>query len=605
MIKVTDYIANFLATQGVKHVFMLTGGGAMHLNDSLGKHKDLQVVFNHHEQACAMAAESYARLSNQLAVVNVTTGPGCINALNGVFGGWTDSIPMLIISGQVRLDTTIHGVGIPLRQMGDQECDIVSIAKPITKYAVLITEPKQIRYQLEKAVYLATHGRPGPVWVDIPLNIQGAMINEDELAAYDLPLNDKQEAPVIASATIARIAEKIRHAERPVLLVGTGVRLAGAAEELIQLVADLKIPVVTAFNAHDLMTDNNPYYAGRPGSIGDRAGNFAVQNADLLIVLGCRLNIRQIGFDWKSFARVAYKIGVDIDALELKKPSANFDLPIHGDAGEFIRQLHAVIKAQPLPEYTSWVNWCQERRQKYPVVLPEYWQRTDSINPYCFMQVLSERLTGQHIVVTANATACITAFQTFKMKAGQRLFSNSGSASMGYDLPAAIGAAVAGNGQTVVCLAGDGSIQLNIQELATIRQYNLPIKIFWLNNQGYHSIRQTQTNYFGSPHVGVGTDSGLFFPAADKIAAAYEMDYHQLRTHADMQDSITLALKGSDPAICEVMLTTEQAFAPKMGSKRLADGRMVSRPLEDMVPFLSREELQENMLIDVIQEEAH
>jgi acetolactate synthase-1/2/3 large subunit len=603
MIKLTDYIANFLVERGVEHVFMLTGGGAMHLNDSLAKHSDLSVIFNHHEQACAMAAESYARLSNKLALVNVTTGPGCFNTLNGVFGAWTDSIPMLIISGQVRYDTTLKAVGLPLRQMGDQECDIVATVTPITKYAAMVTNANDILYHLEKALYFALQGRPGPVWLDIPMNIQGAQIDPAQLHSYDFPAIDNQLPSSISDAVLTELINKIKSAQRPVILAGSGVRLARMQPALLELLSALKIPVVTAFNAHDLVADNNEYYVGRPGTIGDRAGNFAVQNADLLIVLGCRLNIRQIGYFWQSFARAAFKVAIDIDVLELNKPTVKIDLAIHGDLRDFIPRMTGLAARQQLPDKSQWLNWCKIRKQKYPVVLPEYWQRDDSINPYCFMQTLSEQLNEHAIIVTANATACITAFQTLAIKTGQRLYSNSGSASMGYDLPAAIGACIAANRQPIVCLAGDGSIQLNIQELATIRHYRLPIKIFWLNNDGYHSIRQTQNNFFGKPYVGTDTSSGLFFPEASRIAAAYELAFYRCKNHAEMESAIKAVLLEEGPVICEVMLTTEQVFAPKMSSKRLADGRMVSRPLEDLAPFLERTELQENMLIELLAEE--
>ena len=601
MIKVTDFIANFFVAKGVQHVFMLTGGGAMHLNDSLGKHPKLEVIFNHHEQACAMAAESYARLTNKIALVNVTTGPGCFNTLNGVFGAYTDSIPMIVVSGQVRYDTTIQGVGMPeLRQMGDQECDIVASVKPVTKYAAMVTDAKDILYHLEKAFYLATQGRPGPVWLDIPMNIQGAQIDETALRSYDFPVTEKQEPAKPSAKLIQQISEKLAAAERPVILAGTGVRLAGMQREFQELIAHLKIPVVTAFNAHDLVTTDDPVYVGRPGTIGDRAGNFAVQNADLLLILGCRMNIRQIGYYYQSFARAAFKIAVDIDANELKKPTLQIDLPVHADLRDFIVQLQQVATTHTSP---TWLQWCKMRQEAYPVVLPEYWERTDSINPYCFMKTLSDNLPENEIVVTANATACITAFQTLAIKSGQRLFSNSGSASMGYDLPAAIGACIGSGRHRVVCLAGDGSIQLNIQELATIRSYQLPVKIFLLNNGGYHSIRQTQGNFFGKPYIGIDATTGLFFPDAKKIADSYEIAYHRSETHADMETAITDTLRDDRPTICEVMLTSEQPFAPKMSSKRLADGRMVSRPLEDLAPFLPREELIKNMLIELLAEE--
>jgi acetolactate synthase-1/2/3 large subunit len=603
MIKVSDYIANFVVDAGIEHVFMLTGGGAMHLNDSLGKHKQLTTIFNHHEQACAMAAESYARLSNKIALVNVTTGPGSLNTLNGVFGAWTDSIPLFVISGQVRYDTTIGSTGLPLRQFGDQECDIVGCLKPITKYAEMVVDPLQIKYHLQKALYFATKGRPGPVWLDIPINVQGAMIDESQLQEYPFPENEKQEPPPISIHKIEQTLEKMRHAKRPVIVVGTGVRLSGAHADFLRLIDLLHIPVVTAFNAHDAVTEDNYLYVGRPGTIGDRSGNFAVQNSDLLLVLGCRLNIRQIGYNWKSFAREAYKIVVDIDAVELQKPTVKIDLPIHGDLADFLQQMIAVVNLKPLAINETWLDWCKFRKKKYPILLDEYWLRDDAVNPYCFMGALNKQLSAEQIIVTANATACITAFQTLEIKHKQRLFSNSGSASMGYDLPAAIGACIASAKQKIICIAGDGSIQLNIQELATIAYYQLPIKIFVLNNQGYHSIRQTQENFFGKPYVGIGPGSGLFFPSIRKIAEAYGIKYSCTQTHADLAHSIAETLLDDLPAFCEIMLTTEQPFAPKASSKRLADGRIVSKPLEDLAPFLAYEELCDNMLIELLPEE--
>jgi acetolactate synthase-1/2/3 large subunit len=603
MIKLSDYIANFVAECGIKHVFMVTGGGAMHLNDSLGKHKDLETIFNHHEQACAMAAESYARLSNRIPIVNVTTGPGGLNTLNGVFGAWTDSIPMVVISGQVRYDTTVEGVGLPLRQMGDQEYAIVKSVAPMTKYAVMLTDPNDIKYHLQKALYFAVEGRPGPVWLDIPMNIQGAMIDEDKLRSYDFPVAEMQEAEIIDNGLIEDVLTKLQNAERPVILAGTGVRLSNAYPQFLKLIHALKIPVATAFNAHDLLEENDPYYIGRPGAVGERAGNFAVQNSDLLLVLGCRLNVRQIGYNSKSFARAAFKIAVDIDAVEMQKPSSAIDLPVHGDLADFFDQMLIAVEKNPLAEKTTWLQWCKTRKQKYPVVLEEYWQRKDSVNPYCFVKVLSDLLPEEQIIVTADATACITTFQALEIKRGQRLYSNSGSASMGYDLPAAIGACFGSGRKSVICLAGDGSIQMNLQELATIRHYQLPIKIFLLNNGGYHSIRQTQENYFGKPLVGVGVGSGLFFPHAEKLAEAYEMNFQRCHNHAELAQTIAATLASKGPVICEVMLTTEQPFAPKAASKRLEDGRMVSRPLEDLAPFLSKEELKENMLVELLAEE--
>lgn len=602
MIKVSQYVANFLAEHGISHVFMVTGGGVMHLNDSLGKHKDLEVIFNHHEQACAMAAESYARLTNKIAIVNVTTGPGGINTFNGVFGAWTDSIPMLVISGQVRYDTTIEASGLSLRQFGDQECDVVACVKPITKYAAMISDPYQIKYHLQKALHIATTGRPGPVWLDVCMNVQGAMIDETKLAEFNPDLYFPK-VPELSQQVILNVLEKIQQAERPVLLTGGGVRLSGAHDLFLKLIDKLQIPVVTAWNAHDVLYDDHPLYIGRPNSVGDRAGNFAVQNADLLIVLGSRMNVRQIGYNWKSYARSAYKIVVDIDPLELVKPSLTIDMPLHGHLADFMQKMLTTIGEEALPVKQTWLQWCKQRRARYPVVLKEYWDLKELVNPYCLMQKLSEHLPENQIIVCGDGTACVTSFQAMQLKKGQRLYTNSGSASMGYDLPAAIGACVAAKRQPVICITGDGSIQLNIQELATIMHNQFPIKIFVLNNNGYHSIRQTQTNYFGEPLVGVGPESGLSFPSFEKIAYVYDFPFVRCDNHAGLDAAIAKMLSIDGAAICEVMLTLEQQFAPKLSSKRLADGRMVSKPLEDLAPFLSREELAENMLIDMLAED--
>lgn len=602
--KLSQFVADYLAKAGLSHVFLLTGGGAMHLNDAFGKHPELTVVYNHHEQASAMAAESYARLTNKPAIVNVTTGPGGINTLNGVFGAWTDSIPMVVISGQVRYDTTIAGCGLPnIRQMGDQEVDIVSMVKGITKYAVMVTDPKSIQYHLQKALYLATQGRPGPVWLDIPMNVQGATIEEADLIHFD-PHED-QEVPVIPGIpveTIKEVLQKLKAAQRPVIMVGAGVRLSGAHAQFLEVLNHLHIPVATAWNAHDVLANDHPNYVGRPGSIGDRAGNFAVQNADVLLILGSRLNIRQISYNWSSFARAAYKIMVDIDPVEMQKPTLKIDQAIHGDLNDFFaKALNSLQEDAPI-SHPDWLAWCKARQVKYPVVLPEYWLATGHVNPYCFMQALSQQLPEHQIIVSANGTACVTSFQAMELKHGQRLYTNSGSASMGYDLPAAIGACIGANGQRVVCLAGDGSLMQNIQELAVVKHQNYPIKLFLLNNQGYHSIRQTQQNFFGEPFVGVGEDSGLGFPHFEPLITGFGLRYNRCESHADLATAISQALEGDEPHVCEIILRLDQVFAPKLSSKRLADGRMITKPLEDMAPFLSTEELAENMWVPMMPE---
>lgn len=600
--KLSNFVADYLAKVGLTDVFMLTGGGAMHLNDAFGKHPQLKTTFMHHEQSCAMAAESYARLMQKPAIVNITTGPGGINTLNGVFGAWTDSIPMIVVSGQVRYDTTIEGAGVPqLRQMGDQECDIVTMVKGITKYAVMVKNPEDILYHLEKAVFLAQHGRPGPVWLDIPMNVQGVNIDENNLRHFDAH-NECEIIPEISSIQINSIIEKIKSAERPVILVGGGIRISGSYDVFLKLLNQLKIPVVTAWNAHDVLFDAHPNYIGRPGSIGNRAGNFAVQNADLVLILGSRLNIRQISYNWQSFARAAYKIMVDIDAAELKKPSLKIDMPIHADVKNVITSLVETLNNTVL-EKKEWLAWCHARREKYSVVLPEYWENKETVNPYCFMQTLSTILPDDQIIVSGDGTACVTSFQSFVIKEKTRLYTNSGSASMGYDIPAAIGACIASGGKKVICLAGDGSAMQNIQELATIAFKKYPIKIFLLNNQGYHSIRQTQQNFFGQPYVGVGEDSGLGFPNFEQLAKGFDIAYSRCTTHAEMNDAIEKTISDNQPHICEVMLTLTQQFAPKASSKRLPDGRMITKPLEDMAPFLSREEMEENMIVPMMIEE--
>lgn len=604
--RVADYIARTLAEHGVRHVFLVTGGGAMHLNDAIGRCEGLRWVACHHEQACAMAAESYYRLTNRLAAVNVTTGPGGTNAITGVYGAWTDSLGMIVISGQVRYDTTVASTGLPLRQLGDQEVEIVKLVQPITKYAVMVDDPRTIRYHLERALHLATTGRPGPVWLDVPMNVQGAQIDPEALQPYD-PAEDATALPETdLAAEAAEVLAALRRAERPVVLVGSGVRLAGAQAAMLALVERLGVPLVTAWNAHDLVPDTHPCYVGRPNTVGDRAGNFAVQNADFVLVLGCRLNIRQIGYNWQTWARAAHKVMVDIDPLELRKPTLAIDHPVHADVAAFLDALAAQLPLEPAPAHREYLAWCQERRVRYPVVLPEYWQTEGAVNPYCFVQALYDALPEAQIVVTGDGTACVATFQAARIKPGQRLYTNSGSAPMGYDLPAAIGACFGaehpdGTRPRVVCIAGDGSIQMNIQELQTIVTHRLPITIFVLNNGGYHSIRQTQQNYFPDNPVGCGPESGVGLPNFGRLAQAYGLAYNCIGAHAELEAGLRQALAADGPALCEVLIDPAQPFAPKLASRRLPDGRMVSSPLEDLQPFLSREELAENMRIPILE----
>jgi len=603
MIKVSDYIAQRLVGYGVSHVFMVTGGGAMHLNDSFGKNPGLRYVCFHHEQAAAMAAESYARLTGRIAAVNVTSGPGGTNAITGVLGAWLDSIPMLVISGQVRYDTTVRSSGLDLRQLGDQEYDIVKSVAAMTKYSVMVTEAADVRYHLDRAFHIAKAGRPGPCWLDIPLNIQGAQVDENALRPYDPAEDSGQLLPAVSAETAREIIRRIRGSERPVILAGSAVRSSGGLEDFLKLVDLLNVPVVTAWNAHDCIHDDHRLYFGRPGSVGDRAGNFIVQNSDLLLVIGCRLNIRQISYNWTTFARAAYKIVVDIDPMELRKPTVKPDMPVHADAAALIRALIRETPEKGLPAREEWNNWCRRRKERYPVVLNEYWERRELVNPYCFVDALTSKLEEGQVTVAANGSACVCMFQAAHIKKGQRLYTNSGCASMGYDLPAAIGACLASDGKKTVCVAGDGSIQMNLQELQTIVQYGLPVKIFVLNNSGYHSIRQTQDNFFGRPLVGCEPDCGIGFPDLERLAYAYNMPFYRCSGHADLEAGISAALAGDHASICEIMLALDQPFAPRVSSRRLNDGRMVSKPLEDMAPFLDRKEFLENMIIEPLQDE--
>jgi acetolactate synthase-1/2/3 large subunit len=597
MIRLADYVAQKLVEHGVRHVFLVTGGAAMHLNDAFGRAPELAKVFCHHEQACAMAAESYFRLTNRLAAVNVTSGPGGTNAITGVFGAYVDSMGMIVISGQVKEETLVESTDLPLRQLGDQEAKIVEMVESITKYAVTIHDPQSIRYHLERALYLATHGRPGPCWIDIPINVQAMKIDPEKLRPYDPREDELVFETTDLSGAVDEVVRKLAEAKRPVIYAGTGIRLSGEYERFLRLVERLGIPVVPAWNSNDLLPDASPVYAGRPGSLGTRGGNFTGQNADLVLVLGCRMNIRIVSYNWENFARSAVKIMVDIDAAELKKPTLKLDLPIHADLAQFL----PVLEKKTLdwkPRHAEWLAWCKERLAHYPVVLPEYRKGAEAVNPYCFMEALFQALEENEIIVCADGTACVTAFQAAIIKPGQRLFHNSGAAPMGYDLPAAIGAACACPGaKRIICLAGDGSVMMNLQEMQTISGNRMPIKMFVLNNSGYHSIRQTQNAFFADNIVGCGTDSGLSFPSFDKIAAAFGFTHSKCATHAELSAKIAAALATDGPALCEVMLDLQQTFAPKLSSRKLEDGRMVSAPLEDMAPFLSREELRANMLV--------
>lgn len=602
MIKVTDYLIEHLAERGVTHIFMISGGGAMHINDSIGKCLDIQYICNHHEQACAIAAEGYSRVTNGLAVVNVTTGPGGLNTLTGVMGQWTDSVPVLYISGQVKFETTISSCPeLALRQLGDQEVDIVSVVKPLTKYAVMVEDPLNIRYEVDKAIDIATSGRPGPVWIDIPMNVQGAMVDETALRVYKpvagRPGFDEKEL----DAKILEIKEHLQKAVRPLIVAGRGVKISGSGELLLKFLSSTGIPVVTTFNGVDLVATDHPNYIGHIGTLGSRAGNFVLQNADFVLIVGSRNNIRQVSYNWEYYARSAVTAVVDIDAAELKKPTLKPDIAVHADAGIFLKRLEESLKGITLPDFSQWREWGLERKHKYPVVLPEYRDVKNGVHPYYFMDILTGALDEKSVLVAGNGSACVVAFQAGNVKQGQTILWNSGCASMGYDLPAAIGACFANNGKDVICIAGDGSIMMNLQELETVAYHKLPVKIFILNNDGYISIKQTQENFFEKRYCACGQESGVGFPDFVRLAESFDIPAVRISSHDKLDESISAVLKTPGPVLCEIMLLTDYIFSPKLSSKKLPDGRMISRPLEDMYPFLDDEELKSNMIVPVIE----
>lgn len=598
-IRVADYIASVLVEKGIGHVFTVTGGGAMHLNDGLGHKEGLTCIYNHHEQACAIAAESYARINNQMAAVCVTTGPGGTNAITGVLGGWLDSIPMLVLSGQVRYDTTARSTGLGIRAYGDQEYDIVKMVSNITKYAEMVINPMDIRYCLEKAIFLAKEGRPGPAWLDIPLNVQGAYVETEELRGYDPEIERGTSVPRVTDELAREILEKIKNADRPVLNAGNGIRIAGAADLFLKVAEKLNIPVVTGWNSIDLIFDSHPLYTGRAGIMGDRAGNWAVQNSDVLLSVGSRLSIRQVGYQYQSWAREAYTIVEDVDAEELKKPDLHVDMPVWADAKDLLEALDRNLPEEQVQnrKQSEWIACCRQWKKEYPVVQEKHKMQQGLVNVYAFIGMLSGLLPENRITVVGNGSACVVGSHGYEIKPGQRFIVNSAVASMGYDLPAAVGACIAAGKEEVICISGDGSIQMNLQELQTIIHHKLPVKLFVINNGGYHSIRQTQKNFFGEPLVGIGADSGdLSFPSMEKLAWAYGYPYQRIDKNEDLlQIKETLEKKG--PCICEIMVDIEQKFEPKCASRRLEDGTMVSAPLEDLAPFLSREELERQMRI--------
>jgi len=599
--KLSDYVIKFLENIGVTDVFLVSGGGNMHLVDAVGRNKNIRYICNHHEQASAIAVEGYARFKNDIGAAIVTTGPGGTNAITGVAGCWLDSIPAIIISGQVKLQDTIYINNVGLRQFGDQELNIVDIVKPITKYAVMVTDKREIKYHLQKAVYLAKSGRPGPVWIDIPLDIQGSMIEEDELLSFTPPNKERTSS---LDDQINTIIELLKKSERPLIIAGNGIRLSGAVNDLHKLINLLKIPVITSINGKDLVTDEYKYFVGVPGIAGQRGANFAMQNCDLLISIGSRLMLRQIGFNYATFARGAKKIVVDIDNEELLKDSIQVDIPICADAKEFLSEFYKGLLKQgiDLSGIDQWRQKCIDWNGKYNVIENCHINQKRYINSYCFINQLSTHFSFEDHIVTSNGTAYISTLQALKLKQGQRLIYNKALASMGYGLPAAIGACIANNRKEIFCFENDGSLQMNIQELQTVVHYKLPIKMVVFNNDGYLSIKITQSNYFPDNITACNPSSGVSCPNLEKISNAYGIPFIRISKESEINQKLNKFFEQSGACICEVMMDPWQQMLPKASSMKTPEGKMISKPIEDMYPFLSREEFYENMIVEPIEE---
>ena len=593
--KLSDYVIRFIEQQGVKDIFLLPGGGCIHLVDSIGK-SNINFVCNLHEQACSIAADAYGQYTNNLGVCLVTTGPGGTNAITGITAAWLDSTPMLVLSGQVQRKDMINGRGT--RQIGFQEIDIVSMASPITKYAVTVREPASIRYHLEKAIYLATSGRPGPVWIDIPLDVQAAEIDENNLVGF---VSEKKYGTDI-SEQVSNIIESLNSSKRPVILAGNGIRLSDSIVQFTELTNILQIPVLLTWKAIDYMEEEDPLFVGRPGGVGQRGANFSQQNSDFLISIGARLDHGQTAYQHKYFAREATKVIVDIDENEINKLSMDIEYPMPVDAGEFIDEL--ILQKDKIDISTSeWLAQCKRWQQKYPVVLPEYWEQKEYVNNYVFIDALSDVLPEGALIVPGSSGGCSeVTMQAFRMKKGRRMFNSEGLGPMGFGIPAAIGGCIAAGGKETICIDGDGGFIMNIQELETVRRLNLPIKFFVLNNNGYVSIRNTQNTHFSGNLVASGESSGLSLPSLEKNAAAYEIPYFRIETPDDIHTKIQEVVDADGAALCEVMLPATHVTAPKTSVYKKADGSFSARPMEDLAPFLDREEFRENMLIEMVDE---
>ena len=597
--RVSDFIADYLIKVGITHLFSVVGGGSIFLNDAFGHKDGLVVTYNHHEQASAIAAEAYFRLNNEMAAVCVTSGPGGTNAMTGCLCAYMGSIPLIIFSGQVRYPLTVRCQGLNLRTNGEQEYDICRSVAGMTKYCEMVTKPEKIQYSLEKALFIAQEGRPGPVWLDIPLDVQSAEIEPSALEGFNPDIEGFKLKPTFDSYLVSNVIEKIKASKRPVLYCGMGVRISGGYNNFLKLVDKLGIPVTTGMTTLDCISNDHPLYAGRPGATGDRPGNFAVQNSDLFLSIGSRLSYKQTGYNTETWAHSAYKIMVDIDSEELKRKYLHIDLPICADAKEFIEAMLEELQC-PLARKETWIHRCKEWLKKYPVVTEDKYHTPDNRGSiYVFYKILSDLMSEGAVYITTSGTSRVVCRQVAVIKAGQRVITNHSTSPMGYCLPASIGTCLANGKKPVVLITGEGGFQMNIQELQTIKHNKLPVHIIVINNCGYHSIRLTQNAFFKNhTHVGMGLESGdISFPDLEKIAYAYEYPYFESRNINDLEDTLRKFLLHEGYAICQVFVTPTQGTEPKASSKRMEDGKFISMPLEDMYPFLPQEEVRENILI--------
>ena len=572
----------------------MTGGACVHLVDSIGKHPKLRYICMQHEQSAAMAAEAYSRVGPGIGVTVATSGPGATNLITGICCAWFDSIPMLCLSGQVNVSEQKGNTGV--RQLGFQETDIADIVRPITKFSGMVNDPQKIKYFLDKAVYLATSGRPGPVLLDIPLNVQHAEIEPEKLESFSPPSENQNFNPL--SEQISEVIKLIKNSKRPVLLAGGGIKLAKAENQFLKLVSKLGVPVVCSWSGFDILGSDNPFFVGQYGIYGNRGANFLVQNSDLLIAIGSRLDTRQATANPVSFARAAKKVVVDLDINELNKGKVKADIAINADAKILIEELLSRVKEISFLPIDDWLKRAEVWKNKYPACTPEFESQQEAVNPYYFMKILSEELNNKDVIVPDQGGNLVWTMQGFKLKQGQKLFSAFGNSPMGYALPASIGAAFGSGRDRIICIDGDGGFQMNIQELQTVAHNKLPIKIFILNNHCYGIIRQFQDVYFAGDHQASVLEAGYSVPDFVKVANAYGIANESITSHQGLREKIQKVLASDGPMLCDVLLKEDQKLMPKLEAIKTPEGRYISKPIEDQWPYLSREEFKENMMVE-------